>query len=227
MEIPPYSSGIYAHKAWALMWRLYMTKIKICGLSRLIDIDFVNEAVPDYIGFVFADSKRQVSEALAMELRAKLITKIKAVGVFVNEEPDKIVRLCKNNIIDLVQLHGEEDIAYITLLKDRISNPIIKAARVRSREDITKAEGLSSEYLLLDAYKEGQYGGCGDVFDWTVISRVNKPYFLAGGINADNVLQAIAMVKPYGVDVSSGVETGEVKNLDKIIEIIKKVRSVS
>lgn len=204
-----------------------MVKIKICGLSRMLDIDFVNEAIPDYIGFIFAKSKRQVSEELAEKLKAKLIPEIKSVGVFVNEEPDKIIRLCKNKVIDLVQLHGDEDEVYITELKKKITNPIIKAVRVRNPEDIKAAEGENCEFLLFDAYKEGYYGGSGDAFDWTVISKVNKPYFLAGGINADNVLQAIAQVKPYAIDVSSGVETEGVKDRNKIIDIISKVRSVS
>lgn len=203
-----------------------MTKIKICGLSRPIDIEFVNEAVPDYIGFVFAGSKRQISEEQAKELKAKLKPEIKAVGVFVNEEPDRIIRLCNNNIIDLVQFHGDEDDAYIAKLNKMISKPLIKAVRVRSREDITQTQSISCKYLLLDAYKEGQYGGSGDAFDWTMIAGLSKPYFLAGGIHADNVLQAIDQVKPYGIDVSSGVETNGVKDRDKIIEIIKKVRSV-
>lgn len=204
-----------------------MAKIKICGLSRPADIDFVNEALPDYIGFVFAKSKRQVSEETATNLKEKLKADIKAVGVFVNDDPDKIIRLCNNHIIDIVQLHGDEDYEYITGLRRQIANPIIKAARVRCSEDITTTEKLSSDYLLLDAYKEGQYGGVGDTFDWTIISKVNKPYFLAGGIHTDNVLRAIELVKPYGIDVSSGVETEGVKDREKIIDLITKVRSVS
>lgn len=203
-----------------------MTKIKICGLSRLTDIDFVNEALPDYIGFVFAKSKRQVSEETAKVLKDKLRPEVKAVGVFVNEDINTVIKLCKSNIIDIVQLHGDEGEAYISELKKQISHPIIKAARVRSREDIIAAETLNSEYLLLDAYKEGQYGGCGDAFDWTMISKVKKPYFLAGGIHSDNVLKAINEVKPYAIDVSSGVETDGVKDKNKIIDIITKVRSV-
>ncbi len=203
-----------------------MAKIKICGLSRQIDIDFVNEALPDYIGFVFAESKRQVSEEQAQELKSSLKPEIKAVGVFVNEKTDKIIRLCQKQIIDLIQLHGDEDEAYITELRRHVKNPILKAVRVRSEEDILRAESLTSEYLLLDAYREGQYGGGGEVFDWTVILNVGRPYFLAGGINTDNVVDAISRVKPYGIDVSSGVEANGVKDRDKIIDMIKKVRSV-
>lgn len=203
-----------------------MAKIKICGLSRPIDIEYVNEAHPDYIGFVFAKSKRQVSIEQAKQLKSLLNPDIQAVGVFVNEEIDNIILLCNQNIIDLVQLHGDEDESYINQLKSRISKPIIKAVRVKDAEDIKSSQGWGTEYLLLDAYKEGQYGGSGDAFDWTIISKVKQPYFLAGGIHSENVLDAIKMVKPYAVDVSSGVETDGVKDRNKIIDIITKVRSV-
>ena len=159
-------------------------------------------------------------------LKLKLKPDIKAVGVFVNEDMDKIARLCKKSIIDIVQLHGDEDEEYISQLKTQITNPVMKAARVRSKEDIIAAEQFSTEYLLLDAFKDGQYGGSGDTFDWTMITKISKPYFLAGGIHSGNVIQAITQVKPYGVDVSSGVETDGIKDRDKIIEIITKVRSV-
>lgn len=203
-----------------------MTKVKICGLSRPADIDMVNETLPDYIGFVFAKSKRQVSEELAEELKSRLNPLIQSVGVFVNEDIDKIICLCKKNTIDIVQLHGDEDDPYINKLKQQITNPIIKAARVKNNEDIKEAEKRNADYLLLDAYKEGQYGGSGDAFDWTVISQVSKPYFLAGGINTTNVIQAVTQMKPYAIDISSGVETDGVKDKNKIIEIITKVRSV-
>lgn len=203
-----------------------MTKIKICGLSRPEDIDFVNEAGPDYIGFVFAKSRRQVGEELAKELKHRLKPKIKAVGVFVNEEPDKIIRLCRNNIIDMIQLHGEEDEVYLDFLRKHVSNPVIKAARIRTRQDINETERINSEYLLFDTFMEGQYGGSGASFDWSIISEVNKPYFLAGGIHSGNVIEAVTLLHPYAVDVSSGVETDGYKDKDKIIDIITKLRSV-
>lgn len=204
-----------------------MAKIKICGLSRPADIDIVNEALPDYIGFVFTKSKRQVNEETAEKLKSMLNPRIMAVGVFVNENTEQIIKLCKKNIIDIIQLHGDEDEAYIDRLKQKISNPIIKAVRVRCREDIDKAaDKLSCDYLLLDAFKEGQYGGCGVVFDWSVISGVSKPFFLAGGISSENVIQAISEVQPYAVDVSSKVETDGVKDKNKIIDMITKIRSV-
>lgn len=212
-----------------------MTKIKICGLSRPADITIVNEVLPDYIGFVFAKSRRQVSEVTAMELRANLNPKIKVVGVFVNEEIEKVIRLCNSNVIDIVQLHGDEGEVYLQKLKTSINNPIIKAVRVRSTEDIRQANKLTCDYLLLDAYKEDQYGGSGEIFDWSILGKPSnmgatsyrdKPYFLAGGINSGNVIQAMTQGHPYCIDVSSGVETDGYKDADKIVEIIKKIRSV-
>lgn len=203
-----------------------MTRIKICGLSRACDIDYVNEAMPDYIGFVFAGSRRQVSEALAGELKSRLRPEIQAVGVFVNEEPDKILRLCNHNIIDVVQLHGDEDEKYLSLLKEKLRKPVIRAARVKTSQDVIEAGRMNCEYLLLDAYREDQYGGSGEAFDWSLITGMDRPFFLAGGINAANAVKAVRQVRPYGVDVSSGVETDGLKDRNKIIELISKIRSV-
>ena len=203
-----------------------MTKIKICGLFRPIDIGIVNEAFPDYVGFVFAKSKRRVSEEQAFELKRRLHPQIRAIGVFVNDEPEKIIRICQAGIIDVVQLHGDEDEAYLLELKKRISKPIIKAVRVRTVEDIEKANTLTCDFLLLDAYKEDEYGGSGITFDWSVIKGLRKPFFLAGGINTDNVDKAIALTRPYCIDVSSGVETSGYKDRNKVTDMITKVRSV-
>jgi len=202
-----------------------MTKIKICGLTRLADIDMVNDVLPDYIGFVFAKSKRQVSEIAAGELKLRLNPAIKAVGVFVNEDINRICRLCNAGTIDIVQLHGKEEEGYILKLRSSITNTIIKAVRVRNTEDINTASELPCDYLLLDAYKEDQYGGSGEAFDWSIITKIRKPFFLAGGIHPGNVLQAISTVHPYCIDVSSGVESNGCKDEDKIIDIVTKVRS--
>jgi phosphoribosylanthranilate isomerase len=203
-----------------------MTKIKICGLSRPIDIEMVNEARPDYIGFVFAKSKRQVSVDIALELKQRLHSGILAVGVFVNEEPEKIIRICQAGIIDIIQLHGDEDESYLYYLRKQVSNPIMKAVRVRTMEDIKKADNINCDFLLLDAYNEKEYGGSGITFDWSVIHGITKPFFLAGGIHSGNVEKAIALTEPYGIDVSSGVEIGGYKDKDKVIDMIAKVRSV-
>lgn len=201
-----------------------MTKIKICGLTRMEDIECVNELMPDYIGFVFTQSRRQVNEARAMSLKDKLNIGIKSVGVFVNEKPETIVRLCNIGLIDAVQLHGDEGEDYIARLKEGVNVPVIKAVRVRNQRNIINAEKLSCDYLLLDTYKVGQYGGSGESFDWSIVAGINKPFFLAGGIHLDNVLMAINQTNPYAIDVSSGVERDGFKDQSKIREFITKVR---
>ena len=204
-----------------------MTKIKICGLTRLDDIDVVNQLNPDYIGFIFAKSRRQVSVDQSILLKNKLSTDIKSVGVFVNEEICKIIDLCKTNVIDIVQLHGDEDETYIKILKDNISNKIIKAVRVKTKDDIIKNSIVSSDFLLFDAYHEHHYGGSGSSFDWNLLKNFNKPYYLAGGITEYNVLQAIQLCNPYCIDVSSGVETDGLKDKQKIKKLVDLVRSVN
>jgi phosphoribosylanthranilate isomerase len=203
-----------------------MTKIKICGLTRKRDIDAVNAVLPDYIGFVFTRSSRQICIEDAKALKSCLNPYIKAVGVFVDEEIENVVRLCSSHVIDLVQLHGDENERYIKELKSCVPNKIIKAVRVRGPEDIKKAVDFSCDYLLFDTHHEGKYGGSGRTFDWSMIHNVSKPYFLAGGINSGNVFQAIEQCKPYCIDVSSGVETDGYKDPEKIMDIVTKVRGL-
>ncbi len=204
-----------------------MSKIKICGLSKLQDIEAVNKVQPDFIGFVFAESRRQISVQTAKLLKNSLNPAIKAVGVFVNESIDTIAKLCDSNVIDLVQLHGDEDENYINALKRQVSNPIIKAIRVKDLEDVTKATRLSCDYLLFDTYQEKQFGGSGKVFDWSYLANIEKPYFLAGGIHSGNILQAKEQCNPYCIDLSSGVETEGFKDDRKIFDIVTKIRSVN
>jgi phosphoribosylanthranilate isomerase len=201
-----------------------MTKVKICGLTRLEDIKAVNEVLPDYVGFVFANSRRKVGLETAIELKKNLNSSIKAVGVFVNEEPENIIRFCKEQVIDVIQLHGDEKEEYILKLKQYLGNDIIKAVRVKEAADINKEARLPCDYILLDTYREGQYGGSGTVFNWNLISNVSKPFFLAGGIYSGNVLQAVKQCNPYCIDVSSGVETDHFKDLGKIRDLIQKIR---
>lgn len=203
-----------------------MTKVKICGLSRIEDIEYCNELLPDYIGFIlgFPKSKRNVSFEQAKLLRSKLNSSIKSVGVFVNADIDYICSLCDANVIDYVQLHGNEDDDYISKLKSKVDKPIIKAVRVQSKEDILSAETLNCDYLLLDTYVKDAIGGSGVAFDWSIIPNISKPYFLAGGLNANNVSKAIAMCNPYAVDVSSSVEDGAYKSKQKIAEFISAVK---
>ena len=208
-----------------------MAKIKICGLRRVEDIAYVNQCKPDYIGFVFAGSRRRVTKEQAKELRVLLNPDIMAVGVFVNEAPRIIAELVQEGIIDMVQLHGEEDEEYIKQLKSLIKDAvIIKAVRVAGEEDILRAQELSADYLLFDTFSQTGYGGTGECFDWKLLQnvekKITKPFFLAGGINCENVEKALAMCSPFGVDVSSAVETNGYKDSEKILAMVNKVRKI-
>jgi phosphoribosylanthranilate isomerase len=198
-----------------------MTKIKICGLFREEDIAFVNAARPDYIGFVFAPSPRQVSRSQAARLRSALREGIVPVGVFVNAPLELILALFQEGTIQAAQLHGSEDAAYITALKAGGSLPVIKAIGVKTAADSVggEREPAPADYLLLD---QGS-GGTGQPFDWDQIGRPDKPYFLAGGINSSNISRALAY-RPYGIDISSGAETAGVKDRGKILDLVQRVR---
>jgi len=203
-----------------------MTKIKICGLTQKVDIESVNRWLPDYIGFVFFKSRRQVTAEQAALLKADLDNRIKAAGVFVNEPLNSIIKLCESGVIDVVQLHGDENEAYISDLKDQIDCPVIKAVRVQNSEQILQAERLSCDFLLLDTYQKGQYGGSGKTFDYAMIPILQKRFFLAGGLEISNIAQAIRECNPYGFDISSGVETDGLKDERKIRQIIQTVRGL-
>lgn len=201
-----------------------MVKLKICGMVQEQDIAAVNTVLPDYAGFVFAQSKRRIDGRKAKALKAGLDPFIKAVGVFVNEDIKNIQELCSSGVIDLIQLHGDENEEYIKELKKCTSNKIIKAVRVRDAQDIKRAAGSLCDYLLLDAYQDGKYGGIGRTFDWSVIPKLEKPFFLAGGIDSGNIARAIGLYDPYCIDVSSGVETDGYKDPEKISAIAVRIR---
>ncbi len=198
------------------------TKVKICGLSRSCDIDYVNEVKPDYIGFIinFPKSIRNITPAKAKELKAMLDPKIKAVGVFVDESPEIIAKLAEEGTIDLIQLHGTEDEQFVHQLRRMTDAPIIKAfqgGRVTEEDLIT----FPCNYVLIDSGK-----GSGKTFDWSTIPTSPKPWFLAGGIGLDNVEDAIRILKPDVVDLSSSVESNGVKDREKILEIVRRIRNV-
>lgn len=201
-------------------------KIKICGLTRKEDVLAVNCYKPDYAGFVFAPGKRQLDFRQAELLRNELLPEIPAVGVFVNSPADEIISLVKSNVIQMIQLHGEESEADIWELKNRLDQPvpIIKAIRVKSSAEISEAEKLSADYLLLDSYVKGMKGGSGTSFDWSMIPMINKPWFLAGGIGMENIEEALK-TKAFCLDVSSLAETNGRKDPEKIKKIIQTVRS--
>lgn len=203
-----------------------MTKVKICGLTHREDIDAVNALVPDYIGFVFAKSRRQVDLETAFLLKSALCREIKSVGVFVDETVEKITAVVKANVLDAIQLHGKEDSVYIDRLRAVTDLPIIKAVRVQSSGQIQQYDRMPCDFLLLDTFVPGEQGGSGKSFDWSVIPNIKKPYFLAGGLDSQNVFRAVESLHPYCVDVSSGVETDGIKDSGKIAKFIKQVRSV-
>ncbi len=206
-------------------------KVKICGLTRACDIDYINEAEPDYIGFVFAKSKRQITEENALNLRNRMRENIIPIGVFVNEEIERIERIIKSQTIDIVQLHGDETPQYVEEIKRKTKVPVIKAIRI-GKEEYTdeffhsyKNSGV--DYFLLDSSGDSAtYGGTGKTFNWNQIPQIPLPYFLAGGLNQENIARAITETKAFAMDISSGVETDGVKDKDKILEMIRRIRNV-
>ena len=197
-----------------------MTKIKLCGLSRPCDIETANELKPEYIGFVFVTNrKRYVTPEKAKELKQLLAPEICAVGVFINEDPEKVAFLLNDGVIDIAQLHGREDEDYIRQLRTLTDKPIIKAFRMETAKDIEDIEGSSADYVLLDSG-----AGTGTAFDWNLIQNIIRPYFLAGGLSPDNVKNAIRLLHPFAVDVSSGIETDGVKDKVKMAAFVAAVR---
>ena len=196
-----------------------MVKIKICGLKRLEDIEMVNRYKPDYIGFVFADTKRKVSHELASELKANLDSDIISVGVFVDAPKEEILKLFNEGTIEIAQLHGSESEDYIIDLKESTNNElkIIKAIEMSEDTDLLSYDSSNADYLLLDSGK-----GSGKTFDWRLIRKdLKKDFFLAGGLNSENITGAIEQFNPYAVDLSSSLEVDGFKNEDKIKEIME------
>ena len=197
-----------------------MTRIKMCGLRRPEDIEAVNELRPEYIGFVFfSGSRRYVTPETARALKAELAPEIKAVGVFVDETPETVAKLLADGTIDIAQLHGHEDEAYIAGLRKLTDRPLIRAFRIRSAEDTLRAQASSADEILLDAG-----AGDGKTFDWNWLRQAERPYFLAGGLNPENAGRAVRELRPYAVDVSSGIETDGFKDIVKMRAFVRAVR---
>ena len=198
-----------------------MTQIKICGLTREADIDYVNEARPDYIGFIlnFPKSRRNLSPEQAAALKSRLSPEIRAVGVFVDRPAEEVIRAAETVGLDVIQLHGHEDDAYIAALRERTNLPVWKAFRVRSAADLSAAERSSADEILLD----NGYG-TGEAFDWSLAGGFNRPFLLAGGLTPERIPQAIRALHPKLVDISSGVETDGVKDRDKILAAVRAAR---
>ena len=197
-----------------------MTKIKLCGMKRAADIQAANRLKPDYIGFVFAaKSKRYVTPEQAAGLKAMLDPDISAVGVFVNETPEAVAELLNSGVIDIAQLHGSEDEEYLAELRKLTDKPLIRAFRIRTREDLDAAEKSPADFVLLDAG-----AGDGKTFDWDLLENFSRPCFLAGGLDPENVREAIERCCPYAVDVSSGIETGGFKDEAKMQAFVNNVK---
>lgn len=197
-----------------------MIKIKFCGLKRRADIEAANALKPDYIGFVFAkDSRRYISPENAAVLKSQLSSEISAVGVFVNERPEYIASLLDDGLIDLAQLHGDEDEAYIDRLKGLTGKPVIKAFRISSASEAVKASASSADMILLDSGT-----GSGRTFNWQLIKEIRRPYFLAGGLDPVNAGDAVRLLNPWAVDVSSGIETDGLKDIKKMAAFAAAVR---
>lgn len=197
----------------------FMAKVKLCGLSCIEDIQIVNRLKPEYIGFVFAPkSKRRIDRQQAQKLRASLDPSIAVVGVFVDEKIEEIASLLEENVIDIAQLHGKEDPNYLQALRQLTKKPLWKAIQIQERQDIQKANESLADLILLDAGM-----GSGTSFDWSFLKEVNRPYFLAGGLDTINIHEALSL-HPYGVDVSSGIETNGRKDALKMEAFIAATR---
>ena len=197
-----------------------MTKIKLCGLSRPCDVEAANALKPDYIGFVFApQSKRYVTPRQAAALKELLSPDIAAVGVFADEAPEVVAGLLNSGVIDIAQLHGDENGGYIRHLRQLTARPVIQAFRIRTARDAELVEASGADYVLLDSG-----AGTGNVFDWQLVQRIRRPYFLAGGLNPENAERAVKLLRPFAVDVSSGIETDGRKDHRKMAAFVAAVR---
>ena len=230
----------------------YTPKIKMCGISKVETISAIVDAKPDYMGLVFAPSKRQVtveqaktlveelykqnvvgnnSEAEQTESVTSLDTAssetIKTVGVFVNETVENLLKIAEEVKLDVIQLHGDEDEFFIQILKEQSNVEVWKAVQVRSAADAEKWIDSSADMLLFDAYHKDERGGTGEVFDWSSLDEFDRPFMLAGGIDSTNVARAIRTVRPYGIDISSGIETEGVKDNEKIKAFTNIVRTIA
>ena len=240
----------------------YTPKIKMCGISKVETIPAIVEAKPDYMGLVFAPSKRQVTVEQAKTLVEELhkqyektygeatvpmntdtaqdsqdsqefvqgnssFDKIKTVGVFVNETVENLLKIAEEVKLDVIQLHGDEDESFIQTLKEQSNVEVWKAVQVRSAADAEKWLDSSADMLLFDAYHKDERGGTGEVFDWSSLDEFERPFMLAGGIDSTNVARAIRTVRPYGIDISSGIETEGVKDNEKIKAFTNIVRTIA
>ena len=197
-------------------------RVKICGLSRAADVEAVNAVGPDYAGFVVdvPSSRRSVSPSEVRALASRLADGIQAVGVFVDAPVESVAALLNDGTLDVAQLHGAEDAAYVAALRALTGKPIVQAFRVESAADVARAEASAADCVLLDSG-----AGSGRAFDWTLARGCARPFFLAGGLGPGVIAQAVAQVRPFAVDMSSGVETDGAKDAEKIRAAVAEARS--
>ena len=214
----------------------YTPKVKMCGISKVETIPAIVDAKPDYMGLVFAPSKRQVTvdqaKTLVEELHKQYAVRynsetIKTVGVFVNETVENLLKIAEEVKLDVIQLHGDEDESFIQILKEQSNVEVWKAIQVRSAADAEKWIDSSADMLLFDAYHKDERGGTGEVFDWSSLDEFERPFMLAGGIDSTNVARAIRTVRPYGIDISSGIETEGVKDDEKMKAFTNIARTIA
>ena len=199
-----------------------MSKIKLCGLTRVEDAESANLARPDWVGFVFDEGRHFLSDETAAAIRRALRPDIPAVGVFVNDDPAHIEALAASGVIQYVQLHGNESEEYLLALRRHVACPFIRVVSVKTTDDVLRWEDTAADYLLLDHGR----GGTGQSFDWALIPPMKKRWIMAGGIGLGNLREALAY-HPYGVDISSGAETGGLKDRKKMIRLVEMVRAFS
>ena len=189
-----------------------MTKIKMCGMCRIEDIEYANKILPEFVGYIFAEkSRRFITPEKAESFTEILDNRINPVGVFVNADIEYISDIAERKIINIIQLHGNEDDDYINTLRKKTNLPIIKAFKVKSVDDVKNAENSQADMILLDSGE-----GSGELFNHDFLKNINRPYFLAGGLNPENIRRIIEKFSPYAVDVSSGIETDKIKDFDKM-----------
>lgn len=196
-------------------------KIKICGIKNENEAKIINECMPDIAGFVFASGKRQIDINKAKILKKIINPEIETAGIFVEQNEDEILEIYNEKVIDIIQLHGDYDERTIKNLKEKTNAKIIKVIRVK--EGFYKIETLA-DFILFDAYSKDKYGGLNKTFDWNIKIISNVPYFVAGGINENNIVEMVKKLTPYGVDISSGVEVNGFKTKEKVFNIIKIIK---
>lgn len=201
-------------------------KVKFCGMKTREDIAIVNRYTPDYVGFIFAESKRQVSMQTANDLAKNLDEKIKKVGVFVNTSLTQIEEIAQKVSLDIIQLHGDEDNEFIKALKNKLDLPIWQAIKVKDIVDIERAKQSIADMILFDAYVKDSAGGTGKSFNWDLLKDFTGEFILAGGINKQNIIRAIRTTKPYIVDISSGIEKDNHKDENEVKTISELLRKV-